>query len=322
MQSFVDIRIGHLNILDHLILAPAGACGEPPGNRPAAPRLTGSVPEIYLQPLNSWEQVARGLQSGDINAAFISIPLAMALSQQKQDIALVMFTHRGGSRMAAATGVKQIKDFRGKSVLIPHALSIQNMLLHRFLDARNLIPEKAGDRRGVCAESIPSFLMPEMAARDHGEIAALICEAPFGTEAIDRGGARHLLATQDLWPDHPGSAFVVHRDLLKGREADISALVSFFFRCAEFIDARIQAQDDALVPLAADFLQKPAGLVRRALAAACIRYTPELLVPEPELLSVIARYMGENMGLLPGPIDMENFVVPGFARQALEEFNC
>lgn len=238
----MDIRIGHLNILDHLILAVAATGRQPDGLQCSGPS------GIHTQQLNAWDQVSRGLESGDINAAFISIPLAMALYQQHTDIALLMFTHRGGSRMAVGTGVKQIKDFKEKSLLIPHRLSVQHLLLHRFLDARNLIPA-TGAPQTICTEPVPSFLMPEMAANDRaGDIAAFICEEPFGTRAVDQGGAKPLLITQDLWPDHPGSAFVVHRTLLDTHEKDLARLVAHFFHTAAFFDRRIQGQGQKMAP--------------------------------------------------------------------------
>lgn len=277
------------------------------------------LPDVHLLALNSWDQISRGLESNEINAAFINIPLAMALASQGMDIAMLMFTHRGGSRMICPPGVKQITDFKGKSVLIPHKLSVQHMLLHKFMDARGMGLKNVTSPKSVCAEAVPPFLMPEMTARDKtGDIAAFICEAPFGTQAVEQGQARQLLSTQDLWPDHPSSAFVVHHSLLENRGKDIQTIVHAFFCCAAFMDTRMAQGknfDDAIQPRATEFLKQP-DITANALESAGVSYTPSLLVPDIGLLDIIHRYMGKTMGLI-GPLDLNQFIMPAFGQDAL-----
>ena len=237
-----------------------------------------------------------------------------------------MFTHRGGSRMAAGTGVKQIKDFQGKSLLVPHALSIQNMLVHRFLGTKGLVPDIASTPNAVCTEAVPSALMEEMAARDKTcDIAGFICEEPFGTAALGRGVARPLLATTDLWPDHPGSAFVVRRDLVDSRPDELAQLVSHFFKCAAVLDRCLEQgpiENRQVLEAAAVFLKQPETLVAQSLSLSGICFSPDLLVPDPELVGIIARYMGDTMEILSGPADNDNFIDQRFALNGIKEARC
>lgn len=291
----------------------------PIGPLPEAPA------EVHALPLNSWEQIASGLESDEINAAFINIPLAMDLFDRGLDIALLMFTHRGGSRMTCSPGVKRIPDFKGKSVLIPHLLSVQHMLLYRFLDARGMVLEKSWSPETVCAEPVPPFLMPEMTSKDQaGDIAGFICEAPFGTRAVEQGQARHLLASRDLWPDHPCSAFVVRRALLESHPKIIENLVLSFFRCAALLDTdtgKAKKEDDVLMAQASNFLKLPEKIIAGVLESSGVTYAPELLVPDAALLDIIQQYMGRTMGLLSGTINLEDFIMPAFARKALGELD-
>lgn len=291
---------------------------------PAGAPLDKAIGDVHSLPLNSWDQIALGLESEEINAAFINIPLAMDLFDRGLDIALLMFTHRGGSRMICPSGVSRIQDFKGRSVLIPHKLSVQHMLLHRFLDAQGMGLENIFSPETVCAEPVPPFLMPEMASLDKvGDIAGFICEAPFGTRELEQGRARQLLATRDLWPDHPCSAFVVRRHLLENMGKEVETLVQRFFRCADLLDAGTgRDKKDALRPLpvrAKEFL-KYDHLTAGNLADAGVRYAPKMLVPDSGLLDIIQQYMGKTMGLL-GTIELKDFIMPEFARNALGELD-
>jgi len=252
----------------------------------------------------------------------------MDLFARGLDIALVMFTHRGGSRLVITDKVKRIADFKGKSVLIPHKLSIQHMLLHKFLDAKGILGNNASSNT-VSIEPVPPILMPEMITMDKAEvIAGFIGEDPFAIQAVARGPARQLLATCDLWPDHPGSAFVVRRNLLKTRAEDIAILVRCFFRCAESLDANLtrgkkrgKKENIDLPSLAANFLKQPRNIAAMAFKKGGSTYPPASLVPDSGMLEIIRHYMGETMGLLSSFTNLDNFIEPDFARNALGELD-
>ncbi len=285
--------------------------------------LPGPFTGVQRLGLNSWEQIARGFESDEINAAFINIPLAMGLFEQGLDIVLLMFTHRRGSLMICPSGINQIPDFKGRSILIPHRLSVQHMLLHKFLDARGIELRNTWSAKAVCAEPIPSVLMPEMTARDKtADIAGFVCEAPFATAELEQGNLRQVLATGDLWPDHPCSAFLVRRELLENQGKRIKNLVRSLFRSAATLDTIDQEEKntkDDLMAQASSFLKQPRQTIAAAIEHSGISYAPERLVPDLTPLDIIQKYMGQTMGLISGNIDLKAFTRPEFARDALKE---
>lgn len=316
LNVVVDIRIGHLNILDHLLLAPLDGlqsiCDVPD---------VDIFDHIYLQPLNAWDQIMAGLESGDINAAFTSIPLAMAMFSRIPDIVLVMFAHRGGSRMVAGRGIRRIQELKGKTVLVPHKLSIQNMLLHQFLNANGLICAKEHDKQQISTEAVPLFLLPEITSRDSAnDIGAFICEDPIAATVIHENGARSLLNTNDLWLNHPSSAFAVHRQVLNDKPAMLQDLVTLFFHratCLNTVLGSLPPLNPAIVQVAADFTGQPEPVVLNALTESGITFAPKLLIPDIDLMEIIAQYMCGTMKLLPAPVNLEAFIDINFARQAV-----
>ncbi len=239
--------------------------------------------------MNSWEQISRGLRKDEIDGAFINTPLAMDLFDAGLDIVLLMFAHRGGSQLVGNPQISKIADFSGKSVLVPHPLSVQHMLLHKFMGTKGM--DLGTDHRpdAVQAEFVPPGLMPEMMSGDEDkDIAAFMTADPFATFAIDRGYGKRLLNSQNLWKDHPCCGFVIRRDLVEANQKEVEALIRLCFESAFILDRHRTgklALDQATLGLAANFLGQSKRITARAIKASGVSYTPDLLIPEPDLLT-------------------------------------
>ena len=272
----------------------------------------------------SFEQMENGFTSGDINAAFMDIAQAMYLFNKGMSIAMLMFIHRAGSRIIVPEQVQRLADFRGKSVLIPHRLSIQHMLVHRMLGAGKLKTiEKGNPVDSVGIEAVPYGLMPEMAGRDHdGDIAAFICPAPFGDTAVEEKGFRHLLISRDLWKDHPGAVFVVHQDLLTAKQEDLALMVGCLLDSARQLDRCMSSPASETMEvknLAAAFLRLSAAQTQRALETSGITFNPQLLVPDEDILRIVLEYMSTTMKVMPAGTNLNGFIRPELIRTALSE---
>jgi len=272
----------------------------------------------------SWNQVEKGFLSGDINAAFMDIAQAMYLFDKGLAISMLMFTHRAGSRIIVPEQIQRLADLKGKSVLIPHRLSIQHMLVHRLLSAGNFKIAslgKLGERVGI--ESVPCALMPEMATSDLDcDIAAFICPAPFGDAGLKKKGFRHLLITRDLWKEHPGSVFVVHQNLLKTKGESLALMVSCLIESARQLDRYMASPDTAdngIERLSASFLGLSAHQTQRALQTSGITYSPKLLVPDMKILNIVLDYMCTTMEVMPTGTDLNGFIRPEFIHSILSE---
>jgi len=284
----------------------------------------GTDTDVIPFTMRSWEQMEKGFLSGDINAAFMDIAQAMYLFDKGLAISMLMFTHRAGSRIIVPEQIKRLADFKGKSVLIPHILSIQHMLVHRLLSAGNFKIAslgKVGESVGI--ESVPCALMPEMANSDlDGDIAAFICPAPFGDAELKKKGFRHLLISRDLWEDHPGSVFVVHQDLLKTKRENLALMVNCLLDSARQLDGYMTSPDTAEKDIerqSASFLGLSAHQTQRALQTSGITYSPKLLVPDMEILNIVLDYMRTTMEVMPTGTDLNGFIRPEFIHTILSE---
>jgi len=237
---------------------------------------------------------------------------------------MLMFTHRAGSRIIVPEQIQRLADFKGKSVLIPHRFSIQHMLVHRLLSAGKLkIAGLETSEKSVDIESVPCALMPQMANSDFDrDIAAFICPAPFGDAEVEKKGFRNLLISRDLWENHPGSAFVVHQDLLKTKADDLALMVSCLLDSARQLDRYMSSPDAAekdIESMSASFLGLPVDQTQRVLKTSGITYCPKLLAPDMEILNTVLDYMHTNMAVMPTGTDLNGFIRPEFIHTALSE---
>jgi NitT/TauT family transport system substrate-binding protein len=321
MGETLNIRIGHLKIMDHLLLGvSAFRC------HPAGDRLHHSTLENI--PLNSWEQIGEKLRQGELHGAFITLPLAMDLFAAGLDISLLMFVHRSGSVMVKSrqSQIKSLADLKGKSILIPHRLSVQHLLLHKLLTAAGLNqdPGKAcvTAAEKIFMESTSPFLMPQMLEKDRDhDIGAYIVPEPYGSQAIVKGAADRLCTSDSLWKNHPGCGFVVQKNLETTHGKALEELVSHFFQSAHLLDTQIQPPsiENSLLDAAQNFLGQEKKVVRQALLHSQINYSPEKLLPDREKLDIIQTYMTDTMGVMSQTIDLDAFVNPALANKALSE---
>lgn len=308
-----------MNIVDHLILgialSPAGK-----GNAPA-------VAQIVPEPMPAWDPLCHHLLSGHLDGAFINLPLAMDLAGSGAGLTLVMLSHRGGSQLTGRKDRAKRSDFSGKSLLIPHNLSIQHMLMHKFLADQGLtLAATPSEGSGtVCAEAVPLNLMQEMLARDSdGDIAAMIAPAPVSSKGPD--GWAPILSSQKLWKDHPCCGLVLRTDVVADAPDAVDSLVRHLFEAAQTLThAMTEGGDENLADAAIAFLDPDQNLALdrdhalEMLKTCGVSYAPDLLVPDRALLEIIQTYMRSAMGMLAAPLDMAGLINPEFAQKALSE---
>lgn len=312
------IHIGHLNIVDHLILGVAASSSGFPGSAQA---------DIQPVPMKAWGTICRGLESGELDGALINLPLAMDLFGAGLDIVLVMFSHRGGSVLVGRNEMLRPGDFAGKSLLLPHRLSVQHLLMHKFMADQNLelsYGSQPAAGEGVLAESVPMALMPEMTADDSGNlIAGFISPDPFASLAVELGFMQPILTSQALWKDHPCCGLVLHRRQLDSQET-ISGLVRGLFDAAAVLNKELSQADGPgkeIIVAASAFLGQTEASARQALIRSGVTYAPELLVPAKAPLDTIQQYMASPMGLIADPVCLDDFVISHFAQNALSELS-
>ncbi len=315
MAENPNIRIGHLKIVDHFILGLISS-------RQAKNDLSFS--NLYLEniPMNSWNQVCDALNEGSVDGAFITIPAAMDLFASGLDIRLLMFTHRSGSILVRnnAVEIKTLSDFKGKTVLVPYDLSIQNMFFHQMLTSAGLsYGSSDAEDADVLKEIANPFIMPEMIATDHeADIGGYFVAEPFGSQAIDDGLASEICTSGSLWQDHPCCAFVLNNKTISESARAVEELVLEFFNTAQMIEKN---KDDALVESARIFLDQNENVIRHVLVNSEISFDPLKLTPDIPALNIIQDYMVDTMGVMKNKIDIDDFVLNDYALKATSEVN-
>jgi NitT/TauT family transport system substrate-binding protein len=320
MEKNLNIRIGHLKIIDHLILGHSVF------------RLQSTDAQLRHStlenvPMNSWEQICDGLRQRDLHGAFITLPLAMDLFAAGLDISFLMFVHRSGSLMVKnrENRIKSLGDLRGKSILIPHNLSVQHLLLHKLLTAAglNLGPQDSPtEPQKIGVESISPFLMPQLLENDEDlDIAAGIVPEPYGSQAITEGFADKLCTSDSLWKDHPCCGFVIQKDLETSHGKALEELVGHFFQSAHNLATQPPPLEGKILDSAQNFLGQKKKIVRQALLNSKISYSPQKLLPDRGELDIIQTYMTDTMGVMSQTIHLDAFVNPALAKKALSEIN-
>lgn len=308
-------RIGHLKIIDHLILGIAGAQLEK--NEETLRHST-----LKTIAMNSWEQICDGLKQGDINGAFISSPLAMDLFSTGLDIRALMFTHRCGSMIIKkrTAKVRNISDFKGKIMLVPSELCVQTMLLHRLLSAAGLTFGTHDDTGAdVVRETVNPYLMTEMLAADQdNDIAGFAVSEPFASQAIQKGLATKVCLSQSLWTNHPDSIFVLKTSFLKSCPEAVQEMINLFVQTSRFIK---KTDNDTFFPMTHQFLGQNKAVTKLALLETEIPLDSSLLIPDIEALDRIQNYLADTMGVLPRKIDMNQLVDSSFILTALAEIS-
>jgi len=125
----VMLKIAHIQITDHLTLGIMKDMIER-GNR------SSEYFDLETLCMSGWNPVQSALEQGDVDAAFILAPTAMDLFNYGVPIKLVMFAHRNGSILVRSKAEEYRKPyqqfFKHKTLLIPHKMSVHNMLAHMY----------------------------------------------------------------------------------------------------------------------------------------------------------------------------------------------
>jgi len=306
MKGNSCIRIGHLKIIDHLILGLAGLQMEKDGTAFRAYSLKPAA-------MHTWDQICDGLTGGELNGAFITAPLAMDLFAAGLDIRILMFTHRSGSVFVKKkdAGINSLVDFKGKTVLVPTQLCVQNMLLHKFLSSAGLsIGSHNNPDADVVCEAANPLLMTEMLMNDSdNDIAGFIASEPFGRDAVFNGIAANICPSEQMWHNHPCSAFVLKSSVIQDHPDAVKEIIRLFVRTGRFIE---NTKDDEVLSWAQHFLCQKKEVVRHVLLETGVCFEPSLLIPDRGSLDIIKDYMARTMGILNPEIDMNLLIEPSF----------
>lgn len=303
MGDKVKLRIGHLNITDHLIL---GITKDNLANG----RENFQYLDLETVPLMGWPDLVNKLE-GDLDGAFILAPSAMDLYKSGLPLRLVLLGHKTGSVFIkrSGAGIEKIEDFKGQTIIIPFQMSVHHMLVHQMLTEAGLTPGK-----DVMFETLAPAQMPE--ALEYGEednLGGFIVAEPFGSISINAGHGEVFSLSKDLWPKHPCCVFVV-KDYVCDKHGDaLHELVNSLVKSGNLASS----EPDAAAAIGAGFLSQDQALIKGILTDPPDRIMTDELLPIHEDFEKMQNYMTEKMGVLKAKIDLEKFIDTRFAKEAI-----
>lgn len=163
--------------------------------------------------------IVSALQSKEILATFMTVPLAIKLWEQKVPVKICYLGHRDGSEIVISKNSKarSLKDLKGKTIAIPSLFSNQHFVMRKLMNEFQL---KDDDLKFVV---LPPPDMPTSLAT--GSIDGYFVGEPFCAKAELDGYGRVLYYARDIWPNFISCALVVHEDLIRNNPQAVADLV-------------------------------------------------------------------------------------------------
>ncbi len=305
MNNKPTIKVGYLNIADHLILGVTER---------KVLRKEEQFKYVNLQPrpFIDWQTLSYAFSRGEINAAFMLAPLSMDHFRKGEDIRLVLLGHRNGSVLITnkSANIQRISDLKGKDILIPFHLSTHNMLLHKLLADNGL---EIGIGKDVEVQTVPPSKMPTyVEIDDKGTIGGFLVAEPFGSNVIKAGLGDEFELSKNIWPGHPCCVLVVKTEIIRYFPNAVQEFTNSLVKSGKFITENTSEA----AKIGVFFLNQDINVVEKILTSPADRITTDSLMPSIDDFEKIQNYIVNVMGNIYEKIDLEKFIYTGFAEEA------
>jgi len=307
-NSKKTLNIGYLPILEHLIL---GITKYNYDNNIETSRYL----ELNLQKKVSWDEMRDGLSSRELDIAFMFTPDAMNLFYSEKNIKMLLWGYHDSSIFVAnkRSNITHLKDFNGKTILIPNNASMYSILLHEFLQKEGMSVGHFGKDvtiEVIAPEHMPLFINNSLS----GNIAGCIVAEPFRTQIINQGIGYISCVTKDIIPSHLSYALVARNGIVKNHSESLQELVTSLILNAQFIMDDI----NKTTKIATDFLNQPEDIIKIILENFNQQLSMSSLLPSINELEYMQNYLIDTVAfpILLGRIDVSQFVDLRFAQVA------
>jgi len=314
MGGRVELNVAHIQITDHLALGALRHRIQQGDVEPEHFDLTTSL-------MAGWNPIQEGLESGEIDCAFVLAPIAMDLFAYDSPIKLVLFAHKNGSTFVRSKHYDHRFDslqsfYKYKVVDIPHKMSVHHMLAHKFLKELGLKPGVPGKKAiNVRFEVVPPIKMPGI-MKENEDVAGFMVAEPVATKAIKGEIGNLEFYSASRWENHPCCVVAMQEDFIQNHPEAAQEFVSLLVETGEYIEN----DKTRAAQIAVNFLDpegkmglNPQVLQNVFSQPMAIRW--DGLYPEAADLDKIQKYMHDVMEI--GKIiDLEQFIESSFADSA------
>lgn len=242
--------------------------------------------------------VVETLKSGRLHATFMIAPLAMKLREQGVKVKVTYLGHRDGSTImvrSALTGVKTLKDLKGRPFGIPSKYSNQYLVLRKLMQDLGMGPD---DLQFL---ELPPPDMPGALAT--GALDAYFIGEPHAARAELDGTGRILHHAKDIWPHFISCVLVVTEELIETRPGVVADLVRGIAESGEWAEENRLAAAKVVSP----YFRQDETLLRHVLTQPPDRVSYRMLEPGDEELQRIAD-LGVQAGILDRRLDVKELV--------------
>ena len=310
----VELNVAHIQITDHLAL---GALR----HRIESGEVTPKHFTLNTALKAGWNPIQEGLESGDIDCAFVLAPIAMDLFAYDSPIRLVLFAHKNGSTFVRSRHYDHRFDslqsfYKYKVVDIPHKMSVHHMLAHQFLKELGLKPGVPGKKAiNVRFEVVPPIKMPQI-MKENEDVGGFMVAEPVATKAMAGEIGNLEFYSASRWDDHPCCVVAMQDDFIQNHPEAAQEFGSLLVETGEYIEA----DKERAAQIAIGFLDPEGKLGLNPAVLQKVFSQPQAihwngLYPAANDLDKIQRYMHDVMEI--GKIiDLEKFILPDFANTA------
>jgi NitT/TauT family transport system substrate-binding protein len=227
---------------------------------------------------------------------------------------LVLFTHKSGSVIITnkRANIEKLEDFRGKTVLIPHFLSIHNLIFDKMLRAKGM-SIGVGKENDVRFEVVAPSEIPEIMEYDEkGTVGGFIVAEPYGSQVVHLGFGEEFALSKDIWPKHPCCVLVVKNEIVQRSPEAVAELVDSLVKSGQFITDNPAGAAE----VGAKFLGQDVSVMMHVLTEPKDRVVTDELMPNVQDLEAIQNYMTQTIKALSDKVDLGKFVDTRFATAA------
>ena len=252
-----------------------------------ASRTSTTGTEFDALRFGEFPSMIEALKTKKIQAAFLTVPIAMKMREQGAPVRICCLGHRDGSQLVVRkeSTAKDLTDLRGKTIAIPSPFSNENFFLNKLMRDQ-----------GVGPTEIKFVVLPPpdmVAALSNKSIDGFIVAEPFCGKAEQDGFGRVLYYAKDIWPNYISCCLVVHEDLIRERPEAVRDLVRGIVDSGEWAELH---RDDA-AKLVAPYFRQNEKLLRYVLTQPTDRVTYRNLNPTDAEMQRIMD-MGISLGFL------------------------
>jgi NitT/TauT family transport system substrate-binding protein len=258
---------------------------------------------------NAFPEIKESLLAGHLPATFMLAPMAMVLRQQGAPVKIVYLGHRDGTALVVHkdSGIRGMRDLRGKKIAIPSRFSNQHMLIRKALKDQGMTIDD------ITLVEMPPPDMP--AALSVKAVDAITSGEPFMAQAEMDGYGRVLYQAKEIWPDFISCVLVVSQKTIDEHPDWVQDLVTGIARSGLWLEQGMDHRMKAAKTVATNYYNQDPRLLSFVLSKPPDRVTYSKLSLAREDFEEIAA-LALEAGILEKPIAFEEYTDTRFSENA------